>query len=280
MIMKNIFIIAALLIATAATQAKAQSPLAGAAQEAAFGNGEKLTYVVGYRAALTPMLEAGEVNIRFSETTIDNRPVYNVFANAKVFSHFRWVYDLDDTYQTWLDKKTLTPVKYSFRLREGKHRVNCEYAYDWDAMKVNTFYHNLKRTEGREKTLALTKNSFDPIALFCNLRSDGLAGLNEGDCGDLRIVLHDTIRTVTYKYIGKESYTVKKLGTFNTLKFSCTLAISSSDNFEDGAMFYIWVTDDKNRMPVYMESPIKVGSVRVTLSKYENLKYPLTSKTK
>ena len=37
----------------------------------------------------------------------------------------------------------------------------------------------------------------------------------------------------------------------------------------------IWVTDDANHIPVRIESPISVGSVKVDLMHYENLKYPI-----
>jgi hypothetical protein len=37
----------------------------------------------------------------------------------------------------------------------------------------------------------------------------------------------------------------------------------------------VWVSQDGNRIPVLIESPIKVGSIKAVLNAYENLKYPL-----
>ncbi len=39
----------------------------------------------------------------------------------------------------------------------------------------------------------------------------------------------------------------------------------------------VWVTDDYNRVPVRIESPIVVGSVKVDLMGYKNLRYPLSA---
>jgi hypothetical protein len=39
----------------------------------------------------------------------------------------------------------------------------------------------------------------------------------------------------------------------------------------------VWVSDDANRIPVRVESPISVGSVKVDMMGYRNLRYPLTS---
>lgn len=250
----------------------------GVDDSAAFGDGERLTFVVSYRAALVPNINAGEVVFRTSSTTLDGIPVYNIYANAKVFSDFKWFYDLDDTYQTWLDRTTLKPLKYSFRLKGNKYRAVCDYTYDWDNNEVTTFFHNLGKPEGVTKVMPLSDRSSDAIALFYRLRSQDLSHLAIGRGNDLEMILDDTVRRITYKFLGREERSVKKLGAFKTLKFSCTIATSSGESFEDGSEFFLWVTDDANKMPIYLESPIKVGSVRVTLTKYQGLKYPLTAK--
>jgi len=36
----------------------------------------------------------------------------------------------------------------------------------------------------------------------------------------------------------------------------------------------IWVTDDKNHLPLRIESPVIVGSVKADLKSYKYLKYP------
>jgi len=40
----------------------------------------------------------------------------------------------------------------------------------------------------------------------------------------------------------------------------------------------VWITDDDNKIPIYLESPIKVGTVRGRIIGMKNLKYPLSSK--
>ncbi len=42
----------------------------------------------------------------------------------------------------------------------------------------------------------------------------------------------------------------------------------------------IWITDDENKIPVYIESPVRVGSINGYISGYKNLKYPVTSLVK
>ena len=39
----------------------------------------------------------------------------------------------------------------------------------------------------------------------------------------------------------------------------------------------VWVTDDANRIPVRIESPISVGSVKVDMMGYRNTRHKMTA---
>lgn len=76
------------------------------------------------------------------------------------------------------------------------------------------------------------------------------------------------------RYLGKE--TIKtRYGKFRCIKFKPLLLKGSI--FEGGEKMTVWVTDDGNRLPVRIESPITVGSIKVDMMSYYNLRYPLTS---
>lgn len=246
--------------------------------EAAFAAGEKLTFVGSYSATLIPTIEAGEVEVRISRTMLGGVPALNIYGNARTNAGFRSFFDLNDTYQSWLDEKTLRPLKHTTRLREGNYRYNSDIIFDWDNMEVSSVWRNLKRTYASSKVQKLTPESFDAVSLFYNLRSKDISDFEIGETKYLEMVLEDTIRVLTYRFLGKETIKLKKLGTFKALKFSCTIATSTEQTFRDGTELFLWVTDDKNRMPLYVESPIRIGSVKGTLTSYSGLKYPLDSK--
>ena len=76
------------------------------------------------------------------------------------------------------------------------------------------------------------------------------------------------------RYLGTE--TIKtRYGKFNTYKFKPLLVKGTI--FEGGEKMTVWVTQDQNKVPVRIESPITIGSVKVDLMGYQNLRYPLTS---
>ena len=50
--------------------------------------------------------------------------------------------------------------------------------------------------------------------------------------------------------------------------------------FKEGQEMTVWATDYANKLPVYIEAPIIVGSVRVELESFSNLRNPMDAKVK
>ena len=76
------------------------------------------------------------------------------------------------------------------------------------------------------------------------------------------------------RYIGKE--TIKtKYGKFRAIKFKPLLIKGTL--FEGGEKMNVWVSDDANHIPVRIESPITVGTVKVDMIGHRNLRHPLSS---
>jgi hypothetical protein len=95
-----------------------------------------------------------------------------------------------------------------------------------------------------------------------------------GDRIPFTMFLDNEVYNMYIRYLGKE--TIKtKYGKFDAVKFKPLLIKGTI--FEGGEKMTVWVSDDANRIPVRVESPISVGSVKVDMMGYRNLRYPLTS---
>ena len=242
-----------------------------------YHNGEVLYYRAAYRAMLVPNTEAGEVTVSTRLDTLNGKEVYRVTGNGRTLPFFRWFFDMDDTYNIWVDKENLRTQRFESDLKEDKYTFRSHYDYDWKAMKVHTWSQKKQNTP-REKTMTLTPNSMDAVSLYFNLRSVDLNSFRKGEQRQLDMILEDIIRHLTYRFIGRETITVPKLGDFDTMKFACTIGSSEEFSFTDGTEFFIWITNDENKIPVMLASPVRVGEVRAYLRRYEGLRYPLSSK--
>ena len=262
-------VIFAILLVAGVTTASAQL----------FQEGEVLYYRAAYRAKLVPNIEAGEITVSTRLDTLNGKEVYRVTGNGRTLPFFRWFFDMDDTYNIWVDKQTLRTQRFESDLKEDKYTFRSRYRYDWEAMKVHTWSQKRQNTP-REKTMNLTPESMDAVSLYFNLRSVDLESFREGERRHLDMVLEDTIRHLRYRFIGHEELRVPKLGKFNTMKFACTIGSSEEFSFTDGTEFLIWITNDENKIPVMLASPVRVGEIRAYIRRYEGLKHPLTSKIK
>lgn len=251
--------------------------LSHAAGERPFGDGEELVYAVAYRARLIPNTEVGRAVLRLNAENFDGKPAYHITATGRTLPFFRWFYDLNDVYHSWIDSASLLPRRLSVQLQEDTYLFSSEYRYDWVARRVNNTYRNHAWPEDRFKSMPLSPTSFDAVALFYNLRASDPSTYEPGKEKSLSLVLEDTIRTIRYRYVGPETIKVKGLGKFRALRFTCQIATSSGVSFEDGSEFDLWISDDRNRIPLLIETPVRVGSVRAYLKESRNLNYPLDS---
>ncbi len=96
----------------------------------------------------------------------------------------------------------------------------------------------------------------------------------EGDKIPFDLFMDNEVFHMYVRYMGKE--TIKtRYGKFRTIKFKPLLVKGTL--FEGGEKMTVWVSDDANKVPLRIESAIIVGSVKVDMMGYRNLRYPLTS---
>mgnify|MGYP002735142053 CR=1 FL=1 len=94
------------------------------------------------------------------------------------------------------------------------------------------------------------------------------------------MVLEDTVRRINYRYIGREEKRIRNQGKFKALRFECQLGTTEGYSFTDGTIFTLWISDDRNKIPLSIESPVRIGSIQAYIYRFKGLKYPLESRIK
>lgn len=245
----------------------------------AFKDGEKLTYIADYKIGI---INVDIATIDFtvsSETCISTgKDSYKLNAVAKVLPEFRWFFDMKDDYYVWIDKNTLRPTYFENFIKEGDYTLNGKYWYDWDSMKVRTYENRPVWKEAKKREFELTEDSLDALSLLYTLRNIDIDHLEPNVPQTLQVVFANKVRHVQYRFIGREVKRISGLGRVKTIKVICKLANSSGVTFDDGDEFELWLSDDDNKLPLYIDTPIMVGSVRCRLFRYENLASPFKKK--
>ncbi len=252
--------------------------LSGAVPAAAqlYHPGEVLQYRVSYKARMFPNTEVGAVEVATTRAQLGDRACYLVTGTGRTLPTYRWFYNIEDTYRIWVDTATLRTVRFTSDIREGDYSFESRYDYEWPDSLVRTRWRSRQRPFA-EREMRLTDESMDAVSLFFNLRTADADAFREGEPALLQMVLEDTVRHLRYRFLGRENKKIRNVGKFRTLRFDCQLGTSEGFSFTDGTVFTIWISDDENKIPLYIESPVKIGSINAYISGYKGLKYPLTS---
>ena len=75
-------------------------------------DGEELYYRAAYFAKLVPNTDVGEVTVTTKVETFEGKEVYRVTGNGRTLPFFRWFFDMNDTYNIWVDKRTLLTQRF------------------------------------------------------------------------------------------------------------------------------------------------------------------------
>lgn len=246
------------------------------ATNTAFKAGEKVSYIVSYNWFVF-FTDVGLASFRVKNDKMFGKPVLHLEATGVSTPAWDRFFMVRDLYQSWVDPVTVMPVYFSRRVREGRYFKDITYRFNHTAGKVYSQYESSRKKFFRD-TVAIVPCTYDLVSVIYHLRNIDLQGIQAGDTIGFRIMLDNELTGIYVRYLGSEEKAIRKAGTFETMKFSVKLVEGSV--FSGGEDMFIWITDDKNRIPVFIETPIRVGQVRVRISEWEGLRHPLSSKIK
>lgn len=236
-----------------------------------FQGGEEITYKLYYNWGIM-WLSAGEVTFKVN----DMGSQYHVAVAGRTYKSYEWFFKVRDYYDTYIDKNSLLPKTAIRNVREGKYRLYDEITFDQENKKASSL-------RGKTKDVATKKNynleecMHDMLSVIYYSRNIDFESYKEGEEFPVKIFMDKEVWPLNVKYKGKQSRKkVKGKGRFNTIKFSPQVV--SGRVFKEGEEMMVYVSDDKNRIPLLIESPVSVGSVKAVLKNYKGLKYNMTAK--
>lgn len=262
-----------LLLSLSTFLLKAQTNQACGIKNTAFKSGEKLDYVITYNWAFI-WTDVGGVKFEVSEDTIFDQNVLNLKGTGVTFSFYDWFFQVRDIYQSWVNPTTLLPVYYHRDVNEDGYIIDIKYTYDFDSLVA---YSEVEKTRKPyyQDTVAIYPCTYDVISIIYQARNIDFSKYKKDEKIPFKILLDNEIHNVYLRYKGKEVKRVRGVGKFNTIKFTGSLV--AGDVFKGGEDLSIWVSDDENQIPVWIESPIIVGTIKARLVNFKGLKYPLKS---
>ena len=242
----------------------------------AFQPGEKLAYVITYNWFLV-WTDVGGVDFEVKEDKMFGQDVLNLKGTGVTFSFYDWFFQVRDVYQSWVKRDNLLPVYYHRDVDEDGYLIDIKYRYDFDNLVAYSEVEKTRRPYYQD-TVEIKPCTYDVISVIYQARNIDFSKYKVNEKIPFTILLDNELHNVYIRYKRKEVKKVRGVGKFNTIMFTGSLV--AGDVFQGGEDLKIWVTDDENRIPVWIESPIIVGTVKARLVGYEGLKHPLKSMIK
>ena len=239
-----------------------------------FQAGEKLRYVVSYNWFVL-WTEVGEIEFRVNQGKVNNQSCLHLAGAGKSYPFWDVFFNVRDLYQSWVHPQSLLPYAFRREVNEGGYMMDIKYSFQ---RKKHVAYTEVEKTNHplSYDTLAISDSTFDVLSVIFNARKQDYTNCRVNDTLWNEILLDNKIYNVHYVFKGKENIKVKGIGKFRCLHFS--VGLISGVMFDKGQMLDLWITDDKNKLPVLIESPIIVGTVKARLISYERVKHPLNAK--
>ncbi len=242
-------------------------------QNKTFTAGEELTYKLYYNWNFI-WLSAGEVVFKVE----DIGDQYKFTARGKTYSSYDWFFKADDYFESIVDKATLLPILFKRDIKENKYRYYEKIEFDRNGNQLKSW------TGKSESTAKLTNHQIqgcmrDVLAMVYAVRVQDFESLPNGSNFPINLFLDNKNYNLNIKYLGKrEEKRIHTMGKQRAYQLSPETIAGTV--FKEKDRMNIWASADQNKIPLLIESPVSVGSVKAILIKHKGLKYPFESERK
>lgn len=231
-----------------------------------FMPGEYLKYRVFYDSWMTSWMTAG-----FGTTEIDSelvntngRETYHITVIGNSAGLFNIFFKVRDRFETYVDREGMMPLKFVRRTREGSYKKDDEVLFD----------HIREKAKSTRATKEITPYVQDIVSAFYYMRTWNFDTAEVNDAYYFDFFLDDSLYHSEVIFLGRE-WVNTDFGKIYCMKFKPLVAVG--DVFKDPYPMELYVSDDRNKIPVLMRSAVFIGSVKIELVEYRGLRYPLES---
>ncbi len=224
----------------------------------AFKKGEVLRYKLHYG-----LLDAGVAELKVkSIISKKGRSAYHIVGTGNSVGMFNWFYRVEDRYETFLDTSAIVPWEHIRDVSEGGYEINHHIFFNQ--------YHNYAESAGMY--YSVPPNIQDILSAFYYSRTYDASKLKVGDEIEIVTFLDHELFPLKLRLLGREN--VKSaVGTIPCMKFRPIIQVGRV--FKDQEDMSIWVSDDANKIPILLQTDLLIGSIKMSITGYENLRKPL-----
>ena len=230
--------------------------------QSAYKSGEWLSFKLSYSG----WIKAGKATLKLKEDKV--KEFYHVKAIGKTTGPIKWFFKVEDYYQSYFSKKTGLPKKFIRKINEGGHTKNL--TIDFNQITNKAIVNNIKKN--RVKEFSISKNVHDMLSVFYFIRNNySLDQIKKAKDLSVDMFFDSENYEFKMKFLGIETINTK-FGKIKCIKLRPF--VQSGRVFKEKESLTLWISADKNKIPVRIKADLVVGSIRVDLDAFSGLNHP------
>lgn len=226
-----------------------------------FQMGEEYNYRVKYG-----ILTIGSANVGVDTRTyqVNGLPCYKIHILGRT-EGITDLFRVRNTYTTYMDTLNYLPQKFEYSARENNYKRDQVLYFDHHKNVV------VKKEKESVDTYNVPDNIHDVISGYYSLRHVDFSQFSMGQTYSAPLFFDDEFYRFKVRYGGKS--TIKtRFGKVNVLKLNPVLPDNKLFKGEDAIR--VWVSDDRNRVPVKIEVDFSFGTIVMEMRKYKKNLFP------
>lgn len=239
-------------------------------QNSAFKAGELLSYDIKYNWGLL-WVDAGEVSFMVEDTTYQGQKAFWFKGYGQSKPKWDWVYKVRDSFDAIGTIEQLTPLYFRRNTSEGSYKVDNENWYYNSKGIIKSKVYNSDTKETKWLKTTYDQCLWDLLSAVYYARNLNYASYRVNEKIPFNLIIEGKVNNLFVRYLGKDILEMPSGEKYKTIKFSALLVDGTI--FDGGEDMTVWVSDDKNKVPLKVEAKIQVGWVKAFLINTKGLKY-------
>ncbi|MDR0745481.1 MAG: DUF3108 domain-containing protein [Mediterranea sp.] len=231
-----------------------------------FRGGEYLEYDLYFKYGLI-FTKAGISTMSVADARYKNKSAYRMTLTANSLGAAKAIFLISDTLTSYTTKG-IVPLAYLKDAHEGGDYRTERATYDYSTGKVKLRNINKKNEDLRyDTTLVSNDCMYDMLSIVYYARTLNYGNMKKGDEVTVSFLSGRKKVNMTIVYQGVESVLANDKRKYNCIKLSLMI---NERAFEDkNEAMKVYITEDPNRIPIRIDSKLKVGSTRALLKSYK-----------
>ena len=229
-------------------------------QDPPFETGEWFKFRIHYG-----FVTAGYATLEVKNASKNGKDVYHAIGKGVTTGMTKMFFKVVDNYESYFDKSTGKPYQYVRKIDEGGYTKDQEgfFNQDKNTVLVKDYESNT------QATFKTPENIQDILSTFYYLRKHpNVDKLKVGESIAVDMFFDNETYKFKLKFLGKEDIDTK-FGTVNALMFRPL--VQSGRVFKEEESLTVWISNDKNKIPLRIKASLAVGSLKADLESYKGL---------